>query len=171
MKSIKTITLADIPPFISAVVFDFDGVFTGNKVLINEVGIESVECWRGDGIGLASLRALSIPHFILSHERNSASAYRSKKLGIKIRITVNDKNSFLERWSKENEIDADSILFLGNDVNDISAMNFVGCSVAVQDAHQDLKRHCKFETLAKGGAGAVREICDLVTAKITQGRQ
>ena len=37
-------------------VFDFDGVFTNNKVYVNEKGIESIICDRGDGLGLNILK-------------------------------------------------------------------------------------------------------------------
>ena len=36
--------------------FDFDGVFTNNKVIVNEDGKESVECSRGDSLGLSFLK-------------------------------------------------------------------------------------------------------------------
>ena len=50
---------------IKAVVFDFDGVFTDNSVIISEDGKESVQCNRSDGIGLEMLRKLGIPMKII----------------------------------------------------------------------------------------------------------
>ena len=41
---------------IRLVVFDFDGVFTDNRVIVSETGEESVICHRGDGLGLARLK-------------------------------------------------------------------------------------------------------------------
>ena len=40
---------------VGLVVFDFDGVFTDNRVFVSETGEESVVCWRGDGLGLRRL--------------------------------------------------------------------------------------------------------------------
>ena len=37
-------------------IFDFDGVFTDNNVLINQDGIETVKCCRADGLGLDILK-------------------------------------------------------------------------------------------------------------------
>ena len=166
MTLVKKISAENIPRSIAAVVFDFDGVFTCNKVISDQFGVESIECWRGDGLGIAELKKTGIPTFILSHERNSASYYRAQKLGIRIQVTTQEKNEFLSLWAGMNNIDPMSILFLGNDVNDISAMKYVGISVAVNDAHPKFKAFCRYETLANGGMGAVREICDLVVERV-----
>lgn len=159
---IRIVSVGDIPLVVSAVVFDFDGVFTSNKVSVNQYGIESVECWRGDGLGIEKLKALGVATFILSHEKNPAALHRAKKLGVNLYVTSHEKKEFLTAWANLNHVQPESMIFLGNDINDISAMKFVGCPVAVSDAHPELKIHCKYETSAKGGMGAVRELCDLV---------
>ncbi|GIR03502.1 MAG: hypothetical protein CM15mP13_0960 [Pseudomonadota bacterium] len=53
-------------------------------------------------------------------------------------------------------------MFLGNDINDISAYKKIGIKVAVLDAFPELDSFIDFKTSKKGGEGAVREICDLV---------
>ena len=50
--------------------FDFDGVFTDNKVYVNQDGVESVVCYRSDGIGLSNLKKNKISTFIISSEKN-----------------------------------------------------------------------------------------------------
>jgi 3-deoxy-D-manno-octulosonate 8-phosphate phosphatase KdsC-like HAD superfamily phosphatase len=55
---------------IKLVVFDFDGVFTDNRVYVNENGKEMVCCWRSDGIGLAKLKEAGIKTFVVSSEVN-----------------------------------------------------------------------------------------------------
>ena len=61
MKPLSSIYFSKI----DIVIFDFDGVFTNNKVLVSEDGVESVVCSRLDGIGLQKLRDLSIPCIIM----------------------------------------------------------------------------------------------------------
>ena len=63
---------------IKAVVFDFDGVFTDNRVIISEEGKESVICNRSDGIGLEMLRKIGIPMKIISPEK---SVYEKNSYG------------------------------------------------------------------------------------------
>ena len=65
---------------VGLVVFDFDGVFTDNRVWVSETGEESVACWRGDGIGLRRLDEVGVPYVIVSTEPNPVVARRAEKL-------------------------------------------------------------------------------------------
>ena len=71
---------------IHTVVFDFDGVFTNNKVWIDQNGRESVCCDRGDGLAFDLVRAfqkkreINAEFFILSKESNPVVVERAKKL-------------------------------------------------------------------------------------------
>ena len=77
-----------IPPLanIHTVVFDFDGVFTDNKVWVDQDGRESVRCDRGDGLAFDLLRnfkskkKFDAEFFILSKETNAVVLARAKKL-------------------------------------------------------------------------------------------
>jgi hypothetical protein len=69
-----------LPAVIDLVVFDFDGVFTDNRVLVSSDGMESVICDRGDGHGISRLRRLGIPLAVLSTETNPVVAARCQKL-------------------------------------------------------------------------------------------
>ena len=48
------------------IVFDFDGVFTDNRVLVTQDGSEGVFCWRGDRLGLSSVKSLGINIILIS---------------------------------------------------------------------------------------------------------
>ena len=50
---------------------DFDGVLTDNIVYTSEVGIESVACWRSDGLGITKIQKLGIPIWVISSEKNT----------------------------------------------------------------------------------------------------
>ncbi len=147
---------------IKYIFFDFDGVFTDNSVYIGEDGKEFVKCSRSDGIGLKKLIKEGLEPYIVSSEKNKVVSARAKKIGIKSYQNVENKGSFLEKFFEENNISKDETLFLGNDINDISAYKKVGIKVAVLDAFPELDSFIDFKTSKKGGEGAVREICDLV---------
>jgi hypothetical protein len=51
---------------IKAIAFDFDGVFTDDRVLVSETGAEHVFCSRSDGLGIGMLRAASV-HMVIIH--------------------------------------------------------------------------------------------------------
>ena len=67
---------------VKGIFFDFDGVFTDNRVLVFQDGLEGVFCSRGDGIGLEGIRKLGIQMMVLSKEKNPVVNYRCQKLGI-----------------------------------------------------------------------------------------
>ena len=69
---------------IQAVVFDFDGVFTDNRVIVSSTGEEFVVCDRGDGMGTGLLKNAGIKMLILSKEQNSVVSARAKKLNLEV---------------------------------------------------------------------------------------
>ena len=146
---------------IRLVAFDFDGVFTDNMVHVFEDGSEAVQCFRGDGIGLRKLERLGIASVIISTETNPVVPARSRKLGIRCVAGCKDKGTALETLAQEMELSLTQVAFVGNDVNDLPCLTCVGLPIVVQDAHPDVIPHARYQTRARGGHGAVREICDL----------
>jgi YrbI family 3-deoxy-D-manno-octulosonate 8-phosphate phosphatase len=152
----------DVLAGIRLVVFDFDGVFTDNTVTVDQNGIESIRCWRSDGLGLARLKALGVFIFIVSTETNSVVSVRANKLGIECRQGIEDKASVISDISQGLGIDLKHIMFVGNDINDIPAFDLVGLPVSVADAYPEVLPHVQMQTIRAGGYGAVREMCDLI---------
>ncbi len=147
---------------IKLVAFDFDGVFTDNRVLVDENGQESVFCWRSDGIGLENLKRLGINIAIISSERNNLVQHRAKKLGIYCKNNVKNKELELIKTSKFFNISLKETIFVGNDINDIPAFKIAGIAVGVGDCHEEAKQFTSFCLKTKGGFGAVRELCDMI---------
>ena len=73
-----------LPDPVLLVVFDFDGVFTDNKVYTAQDGTETVMCDRRDGLGVKMLRERGIDMFILSLEANPVVEARARKLGLDV---------------------------------------------------------------------------------------
>ncbi|MFA4876139.1 MAG: HAD hydrolase family protein [Methanoregula sp.] len=153
------------PIKIEAVIFDFDGVFTDNNVIVDETGKESVICNRSDGFGIARLQKMGLPLLVLSTEKNTVVGKRCEKLSIPCVQGIEDKKTFLAAWLKHQKIDSNNVIFLGNDVNDTECLTYVGCGIVVADAHEDVKKISKFILKNNGGKGAVRELCDLILAR------
>ena len=107
---------------IDAFVFDFDGVLTNNKVFFDENGKESVMCDRSDGLAFDVLRRLKKQSYILSTEKNQVVEVRANKLKIPIIQGINNKVNVLKELKKEEGIDFNSVLYMGND-------NFLGIGV------------------------------------------
>jgi len=150
------------PHPIQLLVFDFDGVFTDNRVLVLEDGREAVVCNRGDGMGLSLLRDVGPPVVVLSTEQNPVVAARCRKLKIDCWHGLDDKRSALVALAKDRNIDLKHVVYVGNDVNDLGCMDAAGFAVAVADAHPRALEQADYVLSHGGGAGAIRELCDLL---------
>jgi YrbI family 3-deoxy-D-manno-octulosonate 8-phosphate phosphatase len=146
-------------------VLDFDGVLTDNLVYVSEEGVESVVCNRSDGWGIARLIEAGINVVVISTEVNPVVEVRCRKLRAECLQGVDDKASALRIELARRNIDSKDVVYVGNDLNDLTAMELVGTGVAVADAHPKVLAMSSFVTKARGGGGAVREICDLILSQ------
>lgn len=145
------------------VISDFDGVLTDNSVFVNQDGVESVRCWRGDGIGINNLQNAGIPFLVVSTESNPVVQARCKKLRVDACINgVENKSQEVIKIARKYQVPLESVMFIGNDINDLEALEIVGVPVVVADSHPDIFRTAKYITKLPGGYGAVREVCDLI---------
>lgn len=155
-----------LPASPKLVVLDFDGVLTDNRVWVTESGSEAVACDRGDGMGLAMLRARGVEVVVLSTEQNPVVAARCRKLGIPCQQGVDDKAAALRMLAAQRGMDLTEVIYLGNDVNDLECLRLAGCGVAVADAHPTVLAAADLVLKRPGGHGAVRELCDLLLERM-----
>lgn len=155
---------------VHTIVFDFDGVFTNNKVIVDQHGNESVICCRSDGLAFDLLRGyikkfnIECKFFILSTESNSVVKKRAEKLGIDCIFGVKNKLKYMKDFfkktniyqNKKNDKKYEGFVFLGNDLNDFPLMLKAGVSVAPSDSHSAIIKIADFVLDAKGGNGFVR---------------
>ncbi|MFG2624125.1 cytidylyltransferase domain-containing protein [Streptomyces sp. NPDC048473] len=143
---------------IDAVVLDFDGTQTDDRVLIDADGRETVAVHRGDGLGIAALRKAGMPLLILSTEQNPVVAARAHKLRIPVLHGIDRKDLALKQWCDEQSIAPERVLYVGNDVNDLPCFALAGWPVAVASAHDSVRAAARAVTTTPGGFGAIREI-------------
>ena len=143
-------------------VLDFDGVMTDNRVLVDQSGTEAVYCHRGDGLGLAQLAAAGVEVVVLSTEKNPVVGARCQKLGIEYVQGLDDKLAALKEMVQKRSILPTQVAYMGNDINDLDCMKWVGMPIAVADAVTEVQETSTVVTQRKGGKGAVREVCDLI---------
>ena len=146
---------------VDAVVTDFDGVHTDDRVLVGEDGSEFVVTNRSDGMGVRMLREAGVPVLILSTEVNPVVSARARKLGVDVRQGLDDKAGALLEWTTAHGFDLARVAYLGNDVNDLACLDLVGWPVAVADAHPLVIAAARVVLTRRGGDGAVRELAEL----------
>ena len=147
---------------IKAVIFDFDGVFTDNRVIVSTTGEEFVICDRGDGMGTNLLAAAGIKMLILSKEKNTVVTSRGKKLNIEVIQGCDDKLPELIQWLQKNNVDAKQAAYIGNDINDLECLKHVGVAVIPADAHHSVISTATWILQHNGGRGAIREFADVI---------
>ncbi|MDB4037934.1 HAD hydrolase family protein [Candidatus Thioglobus sp.] len=147
---------------IDAFVFDFDGVLTNNFVYLDQSGIESVRCSRGDGLAFDLLRKINKPAYILSTETNSVVTARAKKLKIEAIQGVLSKEKAINGLAETKGFDLNKICYVGNDLNDYGVMKLCGYSACPSDSHPLIKEIATFNLTTKGGYGVVRELLEKI---------
>lgn len=147
---------------IQLIVYDFDGVMTDNKVIVREDGLESVVVNRSDGLAIEMIKSMGIKQIILSKEKNRVVEMRAKKLGISVIKGINNKKETLISYCKEENIQLNGVVYIGNDINDIEAMRIIGYPMCPQDAYPETKAVAKFVIPVNGGNGVVRSLLNYI---------
>lgn len=157
---------ASLPERPSALILDFDGVLTDDRVFVDEHGVESVVCSRSDGMGIEMLRASGLPMIVLSKEQNPVVEARCRKLQIACVRGLETKLATMLDWARTHDIDLDRAVYVGNDINDLECMARVGCAAAPRDARPRALAAADFIIDADGGRGAIRSLSELLLGRI-----
>ena len=139
---------------------DFDGVLTDNKVYVLSNGLESVCCNRSDGLAINALKKSGIKVVIISTETNNVVKVRGEKLGIETFYGVKNKRNFLNNFMKEKNLNFENVFYLGNDINDLGAIDLMKYSACPSDANIYVKKKVSYILKTKGGDGVLRELAE-----------
>lgn len=143
---------------LECIFYDFDGVMTDNRVLITPDGKENVFVNRSDGYAIARFKEIGILQVIISTEENPIVKRRAEKLKIPVLHGVTDKGVCIKEYALKNNINLKESIFMGNDLNDMSAFDVVGIKCAPLDAEKEILEIADWISEKKGGYGAVRDL-------------
>ena len=155
--------MSELQPLLRRVrlaVFDFDGVFTDNRVWVNEAGEELLACSRSDGLGLRRLDEVGVRYLIVSTEPNPIVGARAVKLNAECVQGVDDKLAVVFERTEELGVALEDTAYVGNDINDADCLRAVGLPVVPADAWPEIRPLAQWVLTRSGGAGCVREFCD-----------
>jgi len=161
-----------MPKKVELIIFDFDGVFTDNRVWTDQEGREMVAASRSDSLKFGTLREKGIEVMILSSEPNPVVAARAKKMGVEVMhgIGLQDKGRVMREVLEEKNVKAENVVYVGNDINDLPCFDVAGWSVAVPDAYPEVLQAADFVLSKPGGYGAVRELCEIILNKLQENK-
>jgi 3-deoxy-D-manno-octulosonate 8-phosphate phosphatase (KDO 8-P phosphatase) len=147
------------------VAFDVDGVFTDGRIYIADDGTESKAFHTQDGFGVRQLLQSGLHVAVISGRSSTAVEKRMAELGVPhVILGCKDKVAAMQDLATALDIELEACAFVGDDVPDLALLERVGLSVAVANAVARVRERCDYVTRRRGGAGAVREVCDLVIA-------
>ncbi len=154
---------------IRLVAFDVDGVFTDGRFYLSDEGIESKAFHTQDGYGIRRLLDAGVSVAVISGRKSGAVEKRMSELGIQHLVQgCGDKVAALDTIISELNISADECAYVGDDIPDLPLLKHVGFAIAVANAVPALHEQCDYSTSARGGQGAVREICELMLGAQSQ---
>ena len=147
---------------------DVDGVLTDLGMYYSSDGNEFKKFNTRDGVGLELLRNCGIKTAIITSENTKIVENRAKKLKIDYFYQgVNNKLEVAIELCKKENISMQNIAFIGDDINDIELLKYVGLAACPSNAIEKLKRLHNIITLYnKGGDGVVREFIESIMKPI-----
>ena len=157
---------ADKARRVEMLLMDVDGVLTDGT--FERRGEDEVKRFHSrDGLGLVLARRAGLRLGLISGRRSSLVEARARELEVNfLRLGVSDKLGALQEALGQENLAFEQIAFIGDDLTDLPILRRVGLSVAVSDAHPEVRERVDYVTRARGGYGAVREIVDeLLSAK------
>jgi 3-deoxy-D-manno-octulosonate 8-phosphate phosphatase (KDO 8-P phosphatase) len=148
---------------IRLVVFDVDGVLTDGGLFIDTDGREHKIFHSRDGHGMKMLQQSGVEIGIISGRSSPAVTHRMNGLGIRhVYQAQQDKLPAFQDLIDRLGLAPAQVAYVGDDVVDLPLLRRVGLAVAVQDAHELVRRHAHWVTACGGGRGAARDVCELI---------
>lgn len=156
-------TLAERCQAIELILADVDGVLTNGLVVLDNQGIETKQFHIRDGMGIKLWQKAGYRFGIVTSRSSQVVKMRAGELGIGIvRQGVIDKLATVNAIVEELSLTRQQVCYLGDDLPDLPVVSSVGLGVAVADACAELREEAAYVTSLPGGAGAVREVVELI---------
>ena len=154
-----------VKDIVDAIVMDVDGVLTDGTFLWDANGGEFKRFSFLDVMGISIGRKAGLVFGLISGEDTPFAERFAKKMSIAELYTgCKEKGAALRLISERQRIPLSNICYIGDDVNDLPAMELAGLSAAPSNAHPSVLDFAKLRLKNHGGNGAVRELIDYILA-------
>lgn len=144
-------------------IFDVDGVLTDGRLWYGPEG-ETLKVFHShDGHGMKMLAGSGVATALLSGRSSRATALRAAELGVAhVLLGIEDKLAAFEALLARLGLQAPAAGFMGDELVDLPVLRRCGFACAPREAPELVGRHAHYRPGAAAGAGAVREVCELV---------
>jgi 3-deoxy-D-manno-octulosonate 8-phosphate phosphatase (KDO 8-P phosphatase) len=143
--------------------FDIDGVMTDGRLYFGPEGDFCKAFFSRDGLGLKLLAKSGVKLAIITGRDSPIVTQRAANLGIGLVMQgIEDKRAAMASLLARENLTLDQCGYMGDDLIDLPLLKVCGFSATVPDGHELVRRHVCYVTRERAGAGAVREVCELV---------
>ena len=144
---------------------DVDGVLTDGRIYVDDDGREFKAYSALDGQGIKMLQRAGIEVAWISGSNAPSVKHRALHLGVThVLLGAAHKAAPWEALRASLGIAAEACAHVGDDVPDVPLLAACGLAVSVPHAPDSVRRHAHYVTRREGGAGAVREVAELILA-------
>ena len=148
---------------VTAFIFDIDGVLTDGTILVLNDGLQARQMHVKDGLGLQMAVKKGYKVFIISGGYSEEAKNRLERLGLNdVHIGIEDKLSFITSLLEKNNLKWEEVLYMGDDLPDLSLLEKAGLSCCPADAVSEVKSMVKYISPLNGGWGCVRDVIEKV---------
>ncbi|WP_118180869.1 KdsC family phosphatase [Paraburkholderia phosphatilytica] len=155
------LTATDRAARVKLMIFDVDGVLTDGGLLFTATGDTMKSFNSLDGHGVKLLREAGVSTAIITGRQSEIVARRAQEMKIAhLYQGVENKVAAFGELLKETGLSADECGYMGDDWPDLGVMLKAGFAAAPANAHPDVIARAHWVSEARGGHGAVREVCD-----------
>jgi 3-deoxy-D-manno-octulosonate 8-phosphate phosphatase (KDO 8-P phosphatase) len=151
---------------VSLIVLDVDGTMTDGGIYIDSNKIETKKFNIKDGLGISLAQSVGIEFMMLTGRSSACVEKRANELRIKYTAQgIQNKAAYLKEFMNDHKLFPEQIAYIGDDLNDLPAMNYAGVSACPADAADEVKTYCDIVLIPKGGEGAVRAFIEILLKK------
>ncbi len=148
---------------VEALVCDVDGVLTDGRIHVSSDGSESMSFHVRDGSGTWMLHKAGLRvGLITGRSTGIPSGGRGAMKVDEVVEGCREKAGALRAMSESWGIPLERIAYIGDDLLDGPALSLAGLALSVADGTVEVRRAADYVTRRRGGAGAVREVADLI---------
>jgi 3-deoxy-D-manno-octulosonate 8-phosphate phosphatase (KDO 8-P phosphatase) len=148
---------------LKAIVLDVDGVLTDGGVWWGPNGEEWKRFCFADIMGVSLAMKSGLIVALISGEDSPLVDRFAVKMGITdIEKNCKDKAGALRAFTERRRLALNEVTFMGDDVNDLGAMDIAGLAAAPANAVPPARERAAFVSTKHGGYGAVRELVDTI---------
>lgn len=146
---------------IKAVALDVDGVLTDGAFWWGPDNAEWKRFSFRDVMGISRASKAGFVFALISGEENALITRYARKMKItNVYQGCKDKTVALRSFAESQGLDLSQVCFMGDDINDVPALQLAGLGAAPANAHPSVLAVARFIAKRPGGQGAVRELLD-----------